>query len=210
MPQIARIAKTGRRTTQTFNRRSGPQRSLLSRIEKIDTNQEVDLKLEEEKFCQIYINKTNATEAYMAAFQCKNRGVAGTEGSNLLKRPRIQIRMAQLWEEEKKSLDMGPNSVLREIGRLSKIDLTEFVRKNKNGELEIKDLEEIDGRCVKSMEQYYDDSGNLRVKLQFWSKEQMLKLYGMYHKLFDPNVNVKAEITHKVQTIKIGDKEVQF
>jgi Terminase small subunit len=53
-----------------------------------------DLTVKQEAFCQAYIaSGRNATEAYLAAYNSKNRKVAAEEGCKLLDNPKITQRI---------------------------------------------------------------------------------------------------------------------
>ena len=210
--RVARIPHTIKTTRISNITRipKGPSKGLLTRLDKIDISQQVDLPPREEKFCRLYIKQLNATECYLlAGFIASKRGTAESEGSVLLRKPRILIRLAQLWEKEKKSYRMDSNEVLELIAKIVKTRTSDFFQTDLRGNVTVKDLEKVDSALIENI-QLSETQWGQQVKIKLMSKDKALDMLGKYHKLFgDTQIN-QTNITNKVQVLSIGGKEVEF
>jgi len=106
----------------------GPTKGLLTRLEAIDITQEVFLPPKEEKFARLYIKQMNATECYiMAGFMASdNRKSASVRADHLLRKVSMQVRLAQLWDKEHKSLEMSSEGVIQMYVKAATSKMADF------------------------------------------------------------------------------------
>ena len=161
--------------------------------------------LGEEKFCRLYMKSLNKTDAYRKAYPNSNN--PQVQGSQMTKRPRVLLRLAQLWQVEKKRLQLDMNGVLEELVRLATVDVRDFLDFPEKGMPVLK--KDFDGKAVKSVEPKFDKDGDFAgYSVTFWNKDKAIENLGRYYKLFTDNSDVN--VSGEVQVFKIGGQEITF
>lgn len=76
----------------------------------------------QEKFCQVYLETGNATEAYRQAYTGKGKpATLNREAKRLLDNTKIATRLAELQEETKQRHDVTVDSLIKELEEARKI-----------------------------------------------------------------------------------------
>lgn len=154
-----------------------------------------ELTAEHEIFCQKYLEDSNATTSYLAAYPLVKKSTAGTEGHKLLKKPKILQRIEDLRAQRIQRVEVKQDDVLRALLRIGLMDPRTMY--TETGALkEPKDWPDAIAACIASIEVFEerDERGNKigdTTKVKFWPKVQSLELLGKYLKLFTD----KREIT---------------
>lgn len=95
----------------------------------------MNLKVTEKQkhFCEEYVKHTNATEAYMVAFNATSRASAGTEGCKLLKKPHVQAYIDELMAKIRSERIADATEVLEYLTRVIRGEETETTLKGVGG-----------------------------------------------------------------------------
>lgn len=203
---VKRVRATARLTT----RRSGTNHILeLERIAKNNTivGEDIPLTEKEEIWCRVYMrtkcNKESARAAYPEAKETSLHALSVQNMKNAL----CLKRLAQLWEDEKKKLNLDQEGVLLQMGAIATIDIRDFVDIDaRTGAMTLK--QDYDGRAVKSITPYRDN-GVVKYEIQFWDKNKALENYGRFHKMLTDKVEAEMS-TPTSQVFKIGEQTIEF
>lgn len=76
-----------------------------------------ELTPKQEKFCQLYIELGNASEAYRRSYDAEdsNPNVIAVEASRLLENPKVSLRLKQMREEHMRSHKITVSDLLKEL-----------------------------------------------------------------------------------------------
>lgn len=80
----------------------------------------------QEKFCLVYHETSNASEAYRQAYDCENSSevVINNEASTLKKNHEVAMRLAELKEDDRKNNAVTVASITRELEEARKLAMT--------------------------------------------------------------------------------------
>lgn len=72
---------------------------------------------QQEKFCRVYVETGNASEAYRQAYNAKNMGAntIAVKASNLLDKDNVTVRLQQLREVHQKRHNVTVDSIVAEL-----------------------------------------------------------------------------------------------
>lgn len=116
----------------------------------------------QELFCINYAKHHNASKAYQQAYGV-SADVAKVKASSLRKKAHIKARIAQLQHEQLDDLDISRESIIKRYVDIAFCDVTDYIKKNEDGTLEMRDLSEIDGTLISEL--YYNPSSkSLRIR----------------------------------------------
>lgn len=153
----------------------------------------------QELFCKEYLVDLNGTQAAIRAGYSPK--CACEQASELLRKPQIYARVQELMNKRSSKMEINSDTVLQEILRLARVDLSEAY--DKDGKLlHPKDMPEDVRRAISAIEVFeeHDGVGKDRkyigetMKVKFWDKTKALELLGKHLKLFTD----KIEHSHRV------------
>jgi len=151
------------------------------------------LSAREEAFCRAYVTRPVGAQA------ARDAGYPPTADPNrasviaweLLKRPDIQERIAQLVEDREREPDLQARDVLRELIRIAFADLADAF--NEDGSLKpVHEIPEYVRKAISSIktDELWEGKGKAREQVgvvrevKFWNKENALHLLGKQLSLF--------------------------
>lgn len=81
---------------------------------------------QQEKFCRVFVETGNASEAYRQAYNAKNMGAntIAVKASNLLDKDNITVRLKQLREVHAKRHNVTVDSLVAELEQIKQIALS--------------------------------------------------------------------------------------
>lgn len=139
----------------------------------------------EERFCEEYLVQNNGTRAYLLAYPKASESTAGTQASKLLKRPRIEKKIAALKAARVKRTQISQDMVVQELAKIAFLDITRAY--DARGQLlSPKDMPEDVSAAVSSLQVEQsiwrdEDTGEVKShsvhgKLKFCSKVRALEV----------------------------------
>lgn len=158
----------------------------------------MNLTAKQRAFCQEYLVDLNATQAAIRAGYSPR--TARQVGAENLSKPDIQAELTKLMEERAQRVEIDADTVLRELLRLARVDLSAAF--NDNGSLKpVRDMPEDVRRAISGVDVFEEFQGRgedramigYTKKLRFWDKTKALELLGRHLKLFSD----KIELTGK-------------
>jgi phage terminase small subunit len=162
----------------------------------------------QEKFCQVYIETGNATEAYRQAYDCSkwNETSIGQQGSKSLNNPKIAARVAELRQRLAERFEVEQGEVIKEYVRIGFSDIRRMF--NEKGNLKsIHELDDDTAAAVSSVEVVTKQVGDGEVehihKIRLWPKNQALDSLSKHLGLFKEDNNQKGAAGKTEVNIKI-------
>ena len=179
------------------------------------------LTLKQEKFCNLYVELGNASDAYRGSYSCGNMKdeTINNKAYQMLKREDIRARVAVLQAEIKNRMDYRKEDALRELINIANSNIMDFIDVNSKDNIKldsegnvvdevtvqrvfVKDLSSLtkeQQKCIKSIQP--TRGGDLRLEL--YSKvdaiDRIAKMLGLN----------EAEKTSLEVTSKLTDKELE-
>ena len=100
----------------------------------------------QEKFCNLYVELGNASDAYRGAYSCSRMKSTTINGKayNLLKKGHIGARVKELQTELKKRSDYKKEDALKSLADIANANIADFIRIAEDEEIEMQD----DGKTV--------------------------------------------------------------
>lgn len=128
----------------------------------------------QEKFCQVYIETGNASEAYRRSYDAKNMKPESInrKAKELLDNGKISARIKELQEKHLQRHNVSVDRVLREYSRIAFLD----IRKAFNEDGNLKPIQEMDDDTVAAI-------SGLDVEELFEGKGAERKYIGNLHKI---------------------------
>ena len=143
------------------------------------------LNSKQENFCRQYLLDHNATQSALRAGYSKK--TAGSQAHDLLKKPEIKKRIAQLTKPITEKLELTVEMILREISHIAFSNIKPFVDKEGNL-VPIHKLKDSDAAAISSLDVDEITSGKLSIgtskKMKFHNKLKALELLGSHLALF--------------------------
>ena len=151
-----------------------------------------------EKFAQEYCVDFNATKAAIRAGYAKRS--AKQQGSRLMTKDDILVRVKELYDKEVNKLQMSPDRILRELSYLGSSDISEALDDNGNP-LPIHQIPERLRRCISGFEmvEERDETGEATghqvKKYKFYDKNTSLTTLAKIHKMLTDKVEHEHKVT---------------
>lgn len=154
-----------------------------------------------EEFCQQWIIEFNGAKAARdSGYSAKT---ARVQASQLLTKPNIQARIAELLKNRSERTQITQDMVVQELALLGFSDFTDYAKFIKNEGLIMQSTEDVKGirpgatRAIKSMKQVdTKEGGSISIKLH--SKERPLELLGKHLGMFEEAGDKLAKVIYEV------------
>jgi phage terminase small subunit len=140
-----------------------------------------------EAFCQEYLIDMNATRAYLTAYGIKKAGTAATNGSMLLRKPKIAERLNELMNKKANKRIASQDEVL------------EFLTRTMRGELEQEQL------VVEGQGEGISQARKVNVQVPAKDRNKAAELLGKRYGIFSEQVNLKVDSPKIIDDL--GDKK---
>lgn len=87
------------------------------------------LTIKQEKFCMVYIETSNASEAYRQAYNCENmkENSINVNASKLLADAKITLRLEELRKEHAERHNLTINDLIKELDDTKKVALSAMI-----------------------------------------------------------------------------------
>jgi len=107
----------------------------------------------QEKFCNLYVELGNASDAYRGAYSCSRMKATtiNNKAYNLLKKAHIGARVKELQAELKKRSDFKKEDALRMLFDIANANIADFVRITEDEEIETHDDGKTTSRCIRQV-----------------------------------------------------------
>jgi len=135
----------------------------------------------QEKFCHVYMETGNASEAYRKSYNCEKMK---PESVNRLAKAqldhiKIASRIQELKEELKEVSTVKKERLLYELEAITTSKITDYVEL-KNGMLQYKDFDKLTDQQIRAIEGIKYNKYGIELKLhgKSWSTERIAKLLG--------------------------------
>lgn len=154
----------------------------------------------QKRFIEEYLVDLNATQAAIRAGYSPD--TAGAIGSENLKKPEIRMRIEQAMAERSKRTGINQDRVLQELAKIAFVnpaDVVNFDEATVKDDAAQEDLACIQAVKVKTMSGDKGDMTEREVRL--FDKKAALELLGKHLGMFKDNVNVKVEVSKKLDDI---------
>lgn len=148
-------------------------------------------------FCEEYLQKWNATDAYLAAYPKVSRDVARRNGSRLLTNADISAEITRRVEE----ISLSANEVLVRLTEHAKADFKEFLNIAPNGDVSL-DIAKAEGKThlIKKVTQRrttrtteHAEIEETVLTLELHDAQAALVQIGKHHKLFADRVEMTGK-----------------
>ena len=135
----------------------------------------------QEKFCHIYLETGNASEAYRTAYSTDRMKPATIKrkAKFLLDHEKIRTTIGQLREELREVSDIRKRRVLYELNSILEAKITDFIECG-YGTFVLKDLSQLPEEMVRAIESIKHTQYGVEIKLQgkSWVTERICKMLG--------------------------------
>ena len=135
----------------------------------------------QEKFCNIYHETGNASEAYRSAYSCKfsKETTVNRKACALLKKGNIRARVDQMQQELRKASEITKEMVLEELSAIAFADIRDYLWFD-GFTVRFKPFSELTPRQAKAIESVKQTKAGIELKLhgKSWSIERVCKLLG--------------------------------
>lgn len=135
-----------------------------------------DLTPQQEKFCRAYAIEPNATKAALEAGYSKNS--AGQQASRLLKKVKIQNRIATLCKQATERAELDLDAVLKEAALIAFSDIGSICTwtKKKITMKASKDLSPDELKCIESVMETTSKDGKPQLRVKMHSKIRAMEI----------------------------------
>jgi phage terminase small subunit len=135
--------------------------------------------------------KLNATQAAIRAGYSKK--TAGSQAFDLLKKPEIAKALNRAIKERRDRLKMDADETLREIDRVARSDVLNYLSFGADGVV-LRDSDELiegEARAISEVSSTFSSDGRLQIKFKLHDKLKALDLKAKHLKLYEENpINV--------------------
>lgn len=125
-------------------------RKGTSREEKFLDRQEEKADSKRDLFCIYYVKYRNQVKAYQKAYGCSYEN-ACSHASTLMKNEEVKERIKELKEKLYSNLDFDLRDLARQQYAQATADYADFVYQRKDGSIELRNLDNIDGTIIKEI-----------------------------------------------------------
>ncbi len=118
------------------------------------------------KFCNVYVETGNASEAYRSAYNCKNMrpNTINRKAKELLDNGKITARIAELQAELQKRSDITKDETVKALANIIRTNITDIIQL-KGNMIALKNLEHLPDDVLSAIESVKCIGGNIEVKL---------------------------------------------
>jgi len=164
-----------------------------------------------EIFCHELPKDFNMTRAAIAAGYSEK--TAYSIGSELMKKPEIQVRIQEIVDKRLENADVTTQDIITELSRIGFSDIKEYLTVERGGEVVLKPFEDLqDGitRCIKTVEEKRvikqgSDGAEVilsqNLKYSTHDKIKALELLGKYKKIFTDKTEVEHSGEMKITVV---------
>lgn len=117
----------------------------------------------EKLYCRYYIHNFSQTRSYMEAFGVSREAAYRVAHQTHTKKA-VQAEINRLLDLKLKEIDLRPGSIIQKHLEIAFADINDYVERDDEGGLRLKDLAQADGTAVAEI-QYSPQSGAFRIKL---------------------------------------------
>ncbi|MBD8389651.1 terminase small subunit [Dysgonomonas sp. BGC7] len=139
------------------------------------------LTVKQEKFCDLYVEMGNASEAYRQAYSCDSMKpeTINERSSRLLKEYKISTRIKQLQDNLRRKSDITKERILEELSAILNSRITDYLS-FKNGRIKFKNFSDLSETQVKAIESIKKGKYGIELKLhgKSWTIERICKMLG--------------------------------
>jgi phage terminase small subunit len=168
----------------------------------------VKLTPKQEKFCLVYLEAGNASEAYRQAYQAGRLSEAAlaVEASRLLDHPKITLRLAELRLAAQQRNDITVDKIIRELALIGFSNMLDYVTPQADGTVfvDLSKLTRAQAAAIGevTVEEYMEGRGEdarpvKRVKFKLSDKRAALVDLGKHLGMFPTQVSGKIDHNHK-------------
>lgn len=142
----------------------------------------------QELFVIEYLIDLNATQAYKrAGYSVKSDKAAATEGSKLLRNPKIQNAIKEKMKEREARTEITQDRVLRELAKIGFADITDFVTID-GPFVEVKQTGTMPPEKIGAIAGIKEGANGIEIKLN--DKGKALELMGRHLGMFKDKIEV--------------------
>ena len=135
----------------------------------------------QEKFCHVYMETGNASEAYRQSYNCEKMKPASVnrKAKELMDNVKISARLTELKEKLQEVSNIKKERLLYELEAITTSKITDYVEL-KNGLLQFKDFDKLTDQQIRAIEGIKYNKYGIELKLhgKSWSTERIAKLLG--------------------------------
>lgn len=150
------------------------------------------LTVKQEKFCNIYLETGNATEAYRQAYDCGNMkyDTIKRKANELLANGNITATLGKKQDELKEQSDIRKQDILEELKSIAFADISDYVEYD-GTTLTIKSFDELTPSQRRAIEYIRKGKHGIEIRLhgKSWSIDRICKMLG-----FDAPVVMEQKI----------------
>lgn len=139
------------------------------------------LTIKQENFCNKYIETGNASEAYRFAYDCSKMtpDSINVTASQLLKNPKITLRLDQIQKELREKSNISKEKVLEKLRAIAFSDIRNYL--NFDGRtIQFKSFKTLTDEQIKAIEGIKKSKTGIELKLhgKSWAIERICKMLG--------------------------------
>ena len=161
----------------------------------------------QEKFCNLYLETGNASEAYRQSYSCSNMKDAtiNTKACELLKNGKVTVRVRELQGELKKTSDIRKEDILEELSCVAFSDIRDYVEFD-GSKIKFKAFDKLTDKQARAIEGIKQNVHGIELKLhgKSWTIERICKMLG-----FDTPQQIESAFSFKSELESMSDKELQ-
>lgn len=159
----------------------------------MDTKERSKLTVKQERFCNVYLETGNASEAYRRAYSCgkMKEATINRNAAAILNNNKIATRLRLIQNDLKKSSDIKKTAILEELSCIAFSDIRDYVKFD-GTTLKFKSFEELTDKQARAIESIKKSKTGIEIKLhgKSWSIERICKMLG-YDAAKDLNLNIE-------------------
>ena len=156
----------------------------------------------EEKFCHVYVETSNASEAYRSAYNTntKRAQTIHDSASKILSRPEVKQRVDELRAQLSEKSLVSPEMVLREYKKIADFDSRNFFHPDGKPK-KIHELDDATAACILSVG-FLDNEGTIDVsKTRVIDKTKALHSLSKHLGLYEKDNAQKTNISMTIEKI---------
>lgn len=156
------------------------------------SNSKQKLTAQQELFAREYVIDNNAKQAAIRAGYSEK--TAQEQGSRLLS----NVKVLELVETHRKKreirTDVTADRVIKELAKIAFSDLNEFVEVSKDGKINVKPSDQVDGTVLSEISESVTTNGRTK-KVKLHDKMKALELIGRHLAMFTDKQEIKIDKT---------------
>lgn len=135
----------------------------------------------QERFCNKYVECSNASEAYAASYDAKNSSAKTItrKAYDVLNNKNVQARIAELQEDLKQKSDISKDRILDELSAILDAKITDYVQFD-GVNIRFKPFDNLSEKQIKAIESIKEGRFGIELKLhgKSWTIERICKMLG--------------------------------